>query len=139
MWQTQDIMHKKPQVVPGVLLGFAGSLIVARHMTHTQYGHEPDVLKTFLAMILIQMLPLVAPEMKIMSCADPVGLFCKFATPVTLVHAIFLTMRLCMWNVFDFSYIVYSGLGLVAALITLHYGFKESLSNIIRQGNVWSL
>jgi len=85
------------------------------------------------------MLPLVALEMKIMSCADPVGLFCKFATPVTLVHAIFLAMRLCMWSVYAQSYIIYSGLGLVAALITLCKGFKESPLSIIKCTDVWVL
>merc|ERR1719449_137146 len=77
-----------------MLLGVAGSLIVYRHMTEEVRLHVKDPIKTFLGLIIIQMLPLVALEMKIMSCADPVGLFCKFATPVTLIHAVFLGMRL---------------------------------------------
>jgi len=137
MWQTQQFLHKKPQVVPGVLLSLAGCLLIHRHMSEEIYGHDP--LKTFLGLIIIQMLPLVALEMKIMSCADPVGLFCKFATPVTLVHAIFLTMRLFMWNLYDTSYVIYSGFGLAAALITLHKGFKESPLRIIQCSNVWVL
>merc|ERR1719240_1101002 len=95
----------------------ASSLVVYRHM-YTQ-TRESDVLKTFLAMILVQMLPLVALEMKIMSCADPVGLFCKFATPVTLVHAFFLGMRLAMHSSYDSSTLCTSGLGFVGALITM--------------------
>jgi len=139
MWQTQQFLHKKPQVVPGMLLSTAGCLLIHRHMTSNFEEDGHDRLKTFLALIILQMLPLVALEVKIMSCADPVGLFCKFATPVTLVHAIFLTMRLCMWHVYPQSYLVYSGLGLATALITLHKGFKESPLTILRCSNVWVL
>jgi len=142
MWQAQQFLHKKPQVVPGIILSMAGCLLIHRHATVETRGQ--DNLKTFLAMIIIQMLPLVALEMKIMSCADPVGLFCKFATPVTLMHTIMLTMRLCMYatmsNLFPTSYVIYSGLGLAAALVTLHKGFRESpLRILLRCGNVWAL
>merc|ERR550537_965432 len=99
-------------------------------MTHEAWDYQQDSIKIFLALIVIQMLPLVALEMKIMSCADPVGLFCRFATPVTLAHALFLAMRLCMYKMYDTNYVVCSGLGLVGALITLHAGFKESPLNI---------
>jgi len=139
MWQTQEFLHKKPQAVPGMLLSVAGVCLIHRHMTSDVEHEEQDHIKTFLALIIIQMLPLVALEMKIMSCADPVGLFCKFATPVTLVHAIFLTMRLCMWNLYETTYLICSGLGLIAALITLSKGFKESLRSIISRGDVWLL
>lgn len=138
MWQAQEFLHKKPQAVPGTLLAIAGCLLIHRHMTEEVYGH--DHLKTFLALIIVQMLPLVALEVKIMSCADPVGLFCKFATPVTLVHAIFLTMRLCMYNLYDTRYLMCSGLGLMGALATLYAGFKESSLRIVfRNHNVWCL
>jgi len=137
MWQTQHIMHKQPQVVPGTLLSIAGCLLVHRHTTTEIYGH--DHVKTFLALIIIQMLPLVALEMKIMSCADPVGLFCKFATPVTLVHAIFLSMRVCMSHIYEGSYVFCSTLGLAAALITLIKGFRESPLSLIKRGDVWAL
>jgi len=138
MWRTQDILHKKPQVVPGTLLLLASSLIVCRHMSHEQ-EHGTDVIKTFLAMILVQMLPLVALEMKIMSCADPVGLFCKFATPVTLIHAFFLGMRLVMNHQYDQSTLVCSGMGFVGALVAMQKGYRESWSNIVSCYPVWSL
>jgi hypothetical protein len=137
MWKTQQVLHKNPQLVPGTLLAIAGSLVIHRHATHENYGH--DHIKTFLAMIIIQMLPLVALEMKIISCADPVGLFCKFATPVTLVHAVFLSMRLAMYNLYEGSFLVYSVLGLVASLITLIKGFKCSPLSFLRCRNVWGL
>jgi len=140
MWRTQDILHKKPQVVPGSLLLLASSLIVYRHMSHSMtHDHEEDILKTFLAMILVQMLPLVALEMKIMSCADPVGLFCKFATPVTLVHAFFLGMRLVFYSHHESETLLCSGVGFVGALAALHKGYRESFSNIIQCRAVWGL
>lgn len=137
MWQTQQVLHKNPQVVPGVLLSVAGGLVIHRHATAEVYGH--DHIKTFLAMIIIQMLPLVALEMKIMSVADPVGLFCKFATPVTLVHAIFLSMRLVMYQLYDGPYLFYSALGFVGAVVTIMKGFKASPDSVMRCKNVWSL
>merc|ERR1719272_2589808 len=101
------------------------------------------MLKTFLAMILVQMLPLVALEMKIMSCADPVGLFCKFATPVTLTHAVFLGMRLFMSLVVDAQYeqtdLLCAGAGFVGALVTMCWGFRQRLSCITQCYTVWSL
>jgi len=139
MWQIQDMLHKTPQVVPGALLGSAGSLIVYHHMTHEGEEHEADPIRTFLAMIVVQMLPLVALEMKIMSCADPVGLFCKFATPVTLLHAFFLGMRLLMYNNYDSTCLATSALGFVGAILTMVVGFRQSLSNIIACYSVWSL
>jgi hypothetical protein len=137
MWQTQQFLHKTPQVVPGTLLSVAGCLLVHRHMTEDVQGTDP--LKTFLALIIIQMLPLVALELKIMSCADPVGLFCKFAMPVTLVHAVFLGLRLCHYHLYATSYIVCSALGLAGALAAIRFGFKASLSSVILCKNVWLL
>merc|ERR1719263_304701 len=114
MWQTQNVLHKKPQVVPGILLLLAGSLVVYRHMNHSPGEYESDSLKTFLAMVVVQMLPLVALEMKIMSCADPVGLFCRFAMPVTLIHTFFLGMRLITG---EEQGMFRSAVGCVAALV----------------------
>jgi len=145
MWKTQDFLHKKPQIVPGALLTLAGSLVLFRHMTHEKAEWQDDSIKTFLAMILVQMLPLVALEMKIMSCADPVGLFCKFATPVTLIHAVFLGMRLIqhylssetIWD--DTAQMLTAGLGFAGALMTMTLGFRQSLANIVLCKSVWGL
>jgi len=138
-WQTQDILHKKPQAVPGTLLLLASSLVVYRHMTHSAYGHESDILKTFLAMILVQMLPLVALEMKVLSCADPVGLFCKFAMPVTLIHAFFLGMRLIMYSQYDSACLLCSGAGFVGALLAIRKGYRQNWLSIVQCSTVWSL
>jgi len=137
MWQTQQVLHKNPQLVPGALLSVAGTLVIHRHATADVYGH--DHIKTFLGMIIIQMLPLVALEMKIMSCADPVGLFCRFATPVTLVHAVFLCLRLGMYKLYSTTDLIYNGLGLVGALATMILGFKCSPTSFLRCRNVWGI
>jgi len=139
MWQTQEILHKKNNpVVPGGLLLIAGSLVVYQHMMNE--GHPVgDNLRTFLAMILVQMLPLVALEVKIMSCADPVGLFCKFAVPVTMIHAMFLSMRFCTPSEYDKTYLWCSGAGLAGALLTAYKGFHWSQSSIFQLKSVLSL
>merc|ERR1719395_302679 len=106
----------------------AGALILYRHMTHID--EDGDHIKNFLGLILIQMVPLVILECKIMSTTDPVGLFCKFATPVTLMHAVFLGIRLCHAYYQGWTgswYLIfanYGGLGFVGALLTLVVGFK---------------
>jgi len=142
MWCAQDVLHKKPQVVPATLLILSSSLVLYRHMTHETYGPwGDDVLKTFLAMILLQMLPLLALEMKIMSCADPVGLFCKFASPVTLTHLIFMGMRVCLY----FSqgqgqlYLLRALSGFLGALFVMHKGFQQRWSYIFQYRSVWNL
>lgn len=139
MWRTQDILHKKPQVVPGTLLAMAGSALVYHHMNSDVEIYQSDPIKTFLAMIIVQMLPLVALEMKIMSCADPVGLFCKFATPVTLIHVFFLAMRLVMYANYDSQTLSTSAVALVGAIVTIVKGYRQSWLNVIECGTVWGL
>jgi len=138
MWCAQDVLHKKPQVVPAALLLLSSSLVVYRHMTYETYGGD-DILKTFLAMILVQMLPLLALEMKIMSCADPVGLFCKFASPVTLTHLIFMGMRLCMYFKHSHMFLARSLLGFLGAFVVMHKGFHQRWSYIFQYGSVFCL
>jgi len=77
-------------------------------------------------------LPLVALEMKIMSCADPVGLFCKFATPVTLVHAVFLAMRLCMYAKSETKDLVIAAVGFAGALVAVFKGYRQHWSCVFR-------
>jgi hypothetical protein len=141
MWQTQGILHwKNNPIVPVCLLTIAVSMVVYCHMTQdSELAYQSDPLKTFLCMILVQMIPLLALEVKIMSCADPVGLFCKFSVPVTLMHAIFLAMRFVHSGSYDFLYMVCSGLGLVAAMLTMLKGFHWSPRTIFHHKSVWGL
>jgi hypothetical protein len=137
MWRYQEVLHRKNSpIVPGILMLIAGSLIVYRHVTVETYG--TDNLKTFLGLILIQMLPLVALEMKIMSCADPVGLFCKFASPVTMMHGIFLAMRVCMYPFLPDD-LHWSIAGVAGAALALHKGYGKTWRCIYQYPAVWSL
>merc|ERR1719158_2572877 len=71
IWDIQELLHRKnSQVVPGALMLLAGALILYRHMTHID--EDGDHIKNFLGLILIQMVPLVILECKIMSTTDPV-------------------------------------------------------------------
>jgi len=142
MWCAQDVLHKKPQVVPATLLLLSSSMVVYRHMTYETYDQwGDDTLKTFLAMILLQMLPLLALELKIMSCADPVGLFCKFASPVTLTHLIFMGMRVCLYfvNGPNQMFLIRASVGLLGAFIVMHMGFRQRWSYIFQYRSVWNL
>jgi len=141
MWQTQAALHwKNNPIVPGGLLAIAVSLVVYCHTTRTYQGpYQSDPLKTFLCMILVQMMPLVALELKIMSCADPVGLFCKFAVPVTLMHAIFLALRFFHYESYGTMYLALSLLGCLGAVFTLIKGFHWSFKDLFRHKSVWGL
>jgi hypothetical protein len=85
------------------------------------------------------MLPLVALEMKIISCADPVGLFCKSAMPVTVIHLFFLGVRLVMYSQYDRDCLVYSGIFFVGALLAIHKGYRQNWLNIVQLPAVWGL
>jgi hypothetical protein len=85
------------------------------------------------------MLPLVALEIKIMSCADPVGLFCKSAMPVTVLHVFFLGMRLVMYSQYERDCLVYSGIFFIGALMAIHKGYRQSWLNMVQDPAVWGL
>jgi len=140
MWGVQNILHQKNSpVVPGMLMLISGSLIVHRHMTQENEDGD-DHLKTFLGMILIQMIPLVILELKVISCADPVGLFCKFSGPVVLMHGVFLAFRLCMYPIHEHGYIGFTVAGFLGVLVTL-YNFYQRWSPRAMFGHsaVWKL
>jgi hypothetical protein len=136
MWNCQQVLHHKNNpIVPAGLMLIAGSLNVYHHLS----SENDSGLKTFLAMILMQMLPLVILELKIMSCADPVGLFCKFAAPVTLLHSIFLLQRVCQYPLYEQGYVLYSVAGLAGAIWTMHAGYRQRWFHIHRYTAVWNL
>lgn len=122
----------------------AGSLVLYRHMTYV--SESGDAIKGFLGMILLQMVPLVILELKIVTNSNPVGLFCKFAAPVTLMHALFLGLRattslLLLGTEYfnDEGYRVV--LGLIGVFIILHKGLDQSLSlrTLVDHFAVWRL
>merc|ERR1719335_1692976 len=113
-------------------------MIVHAHM----YSDDPrDPLKTFLSLIILEMLPLLCVEVKILQCEDPVNLFCKFGPKVLLMHASFLLLRVCCHPFAEIGSGLYNLFGLVAACFTLHFGFKYQLSlqSIRENRDVWCL
>lgn len=142
VWWCHGALHwKNSAIVPGCLLVIAISLVVSCHMMQasTSNWYEPDPLKTFLCMVLVQMMPLVVLEFKIMSCADPVGLFCKFAVPVTMMHVIFLTIRFSHYESYGNLYLACSAAGAVGAVFTLVKGFHWSPRTLFHYKSVWYL
>lgn len=127
LWRANDLLHgKNTAALPVLLLSSAGVLVVYRHMTQEYDGSDP--IKTFLALIVLQMLPLVLIEVKILRCDDPVGLLSKFGPKVFLMHTCFLLLRVCCHPFTEVGTGAYNFVGFVAALITMHVGFKHKWS-----------
>lgn len=127
MWQTQEVLHgKNTAALPLALLGVSSFVLFYRHMS--EESHEYDSIKTFLALIVIQMLPVVLLEMKILACADPVGLLCKFGSHVILMHAAFLGLRAGRIFFSEYGAVTKNTSFLLLALVTLWKGFNFRLS-----------
>lgn len=133
MWQTEEILHgKNGAALPATLLGVSTILLLYKHMSEDDEAH----IKTFLALILVQKIPLVLLEVKILACADPVGLLCKFGSHVILMHAAFLGLRAVglfyrhyFWalEALNVEFLVTATL-LFLSLVTLSKGFNLRLS-----------
>lgn len=120
MWQTQELLHGKNNNValPALLVAAASMLVVYCHWTD-----EHDT-KTFLALIVLQMLPLVFLEVKILSCPDPVSMLSRFGIKVLLMHACFLLLRVCTWPLLEVGLGLCNLGGLLAVCAALHWGFR---------------
>merc|ERR1719502_738559 len=95
LFQAQGKIHDSNSVaLPGALLVLASCLVFYQHVTAPQ-EEGAETVRSFLAMIVVQMLPLVFLEMKILSSNNPVDLLCKFGGKVLLMHASFLAFRIC--------------------------------------------
>merc|ERR1719198_1170848 len=78
--------------------------------------------------------------MKVISCADPVGLFCKFSGPVTLMHGVFLLLRLCTYPIHAIGYLWVSIAGLVGVGAALYNFYRRwSPKAICGHSSVWKL
>jgi len=130
LWSASDMVHgKNSAALPVSLLLVASCLVFYRHMTVESYG--PDLLKTCLGLHVIQMLPLVFLEVKILSCVDPVGLLCKFGSHVILMHTSFLALRVgssCFLEVGGFDTTYQNVAHIIVGLVALHKGFGLRLS-----------
>jgi len=107
----------------------------------TEQNQSHDTLKTFLILIMLQMMPLIALEARICAVSDPVGLLCRFGSKVLLMHVCFLAMRICNAALYDMGDTWTNCAGLVAACVALHIGFNHrwTLKGFIENKDVWCL
>eukprot|EP00441_Pelagodinium_beii_P034312 CAMPEP_0197628022 /NCGR_PEP_ID=MMETSP1338-20131121/6463_1 /TAXON_ID=43686 ORGANISM="Pelagodinium beii, Strain RCC1491" /NCGR_SAMPLE_ID=MMETSP1338 /ASSEMBLY_ACC=CAM_ASM_000754 /LENGTH=245 /DNA_ID=CAMNT_0043198899 /DNA_START=19 /DNA_END=754 /DNA_ORIENTATION=- len=99
----------------------ATALFMYCHASH-QGRQSSD--KVFLGLIVIQMLPLVFLEFKVVSCPDPVGMLSLFGSKVLLLHGCFMLLRILAWPLMEVG-IGWSNLaGFVAIGFVLNAGFR---------------
>jgi len=138
MWKTQVALHGKGNniTLPGLLVAAASTIVIYKHFTDEQSG---DPTKHFLGLIVIQMLPLVFLQTKILSCPDPVGMLSRFGIKVLLMHACFLVLRVCAWPMLEIGLGYCNLIALVVACIALHAGFHFRLANVSAHADVGCL
>jgi hypothetical protein len=129
MWRTQVALHGQGNNVtlPAVLVAAASVLVVYKHFTDEQSG---DPIKHFLALVVIQMLPLIFLQMKILSCPDPVGMLSHFGTKVLLMHGCFLALRVLAWPLLEVGLGACNLIGLVVVCVALRWGFNFRCASI---------
>lgn len=114
--QAQSRLHGRSRAalgLPGALLLCISCLVLYIHVTGSTL-EASDPLKTFLALIGAQMLPLVLLEMKIISNPDPAALLLKFSDKVLLMHFCFLALRVLCHPVAEVGFGSWNLTGLVA-------------------------
>jgi len=138
MWRTQVTLHGQSNhiTLPAVLVAAASLMVVYKHFTDDQGG---DPTKQFLALIAIQMLPLVFLEMKILSCPDPVGMLSRFGTKVLLMHGGFLALRVCAWPLLEIGLGFCNVLALAGVCVALRWGFRFRCSSISAHWDICGL
>merc|ERR1719161_3411693 len=78
--------------LPGALLMAMSGLVLYCHVIQeSSPWHDP--MKTFLAMVAVQMLPLVLLEAKVACGEDPVALISRVSAKVLMMHASFMALR----------------------------------------------
>jgi len=135
MWRAQVALHGQSNNValPSVLIAAASALVVYKHFTDEQSG---DPIKHFLALIVIQMLPLIFLQVKILSCPDPIVMLSRFGTKVLLMHACFLTLRVCAWPLLEVGLGFCNLIALALAAVALHWGFRFRCANILAHWDI---
>merc|ERR1719311_32777 len=119
MWRTQVALHGQSNNVtlPAILVACASLLVIYKHFADEQSG---DPTKQFLGLIVIQMMPLVFLQKKILSCPDPVAMLSHFGTKVLLMHACFLAMRVIAWPLLEIGLGVCNLVGFLVSCLALH-------------------
>jgi len=123
MWLSQVALKGQSNKarLPALLVAATSIVVVYKHFTDEE---DVESTKHFLALIVIQMLPLVFLQMKILSCPDPIGMLSRFGTKVLLMHACFLALRVCAWPLLEISNGFFNLLALVLVCVALHCGFQ---------------
>jgi len=123
MWRTQVALHGKSNniTLPALLVSATSLLVIYKHFSDEKSG---DPIKQFLLLVVIQMLPLVFLQMKILSCPDPVGMLSRFGAKVLLMHASFLALRVCAWPLLEVGLGVCNLIGFAVVCVALHWGFQ---------------
>jgi len=129
MWRTQVALHGKSNntILPLLLVGSASVMVVYAHF-RDEHGGDP--VKHFLGLIVIQMIPLVFLQMKILSCPDPVGMLSRFGTKVLLMHWFALTLRVLAWPLLEVGLGMCNVMGLAVVCVALYCGFQFRFNHI---------
>lgn len=90
-------------VLPSILLVLSILMVMYRHIT---IGLPYMGLRDTQALLLVQMIPLLALKFKMYTCSDRMGLLCRFAIKVLLIHVAFLSLRVTAQ-----LYLIIGGLG----------------------------
>lgn len=139
IFQMQGKLHSTNGfVLPCALMLSASALLLYSHVSDSE---SSDPVKKFLFMILLQMLPLVIVETKIMSCLDPVAALSNFGPKVMLMHVAFLTVRVIGLFAGTPGASYWHVVHLIAACIVLckGLGFRLSLRSVIANRDVLCL
>jgi len=130
VWKMQTFVHGgDSKALPSLLMLGAVSMLVYRHMVVSEeelaiiQEEGSDSLKKFLGMIILQMLPLIFMELRILACPDPVALLCRFGPKVTLMHLVFLLLRMAIQPEYT-GWHFYNYVGVAAAVAVLYKGFN---------------
>lgn len=140
LWQVQRCLHGSSDSLrriafPAALVSLGGVLVLYKHWQDP----KGDPTKTFLALIVVQMLPLVFLEKQILSCPDPVSMLSRFGSKVLLMHFCFLALRVCTWPLLEVGIGVCNLIGLVGVLAALFVGFDFRLSALMQQKDLLGL
>merc|ERR1719428_1032480 len=125
--------------LPGALLLATSGLVLYRHATQETSGSDP--MKTFLAMIVAQMLPLAPLEAKVAFGADPVALISRVSAKVLMMHASFLALRVLCHPFTEIGEGSWNLLGLLMSLAILIKAFnlRPSFSSLYGYRDVFCL
>lgn len=141
LWKTQVALHGQSNNVylPAFLVSAASVLVIYKHFMEDPNEPSGDPIKHFLALIVVQMLPLLFLEMKILSCPDPVAMLSRFGTKVLLMHSCFLGLRVAAWPLLEVGLGFCNLIGLGAACVALYWGFGFCFSDIPSHIDIFGL